>query len=122
MLWALACLLPVCLCQRQLPWSLWRVKGAAKQLLPRVAMFLLFPCCAQVDLGVRGGGAAVVDGMQPLPLLVTEHALRQLAAAWTALETLDLSGFGPDTLPESALTGVFVCVRLVWDKKGQQIV
>lgn len=60
----------------------------------------------------------MADGMQPLPLLVTEHALRQLAAAWAALETLDLSGFGPDTLPESALTGVLVCLTLVWDNKG----
>jgi hypothetical protein len=55
----------------------------------------------------------VADGMQPLPLLVTEQALRQLAAAWTALETLDLSGFGPDTLPEGALTGVCRLFRLL---------
>lgn len=58
----------------------------------------------------------MADGMQPLPLQVTEPALRQLAMVWTALETLDLSGFGPDTLPESALTGVCVWeLHLVWD-------
>jgi hypothetical protein len=43
--------------------------------------------------------------MQPLPLLVSEQSLRQLAGVWTSLETLDLSGFGPEMLPESALTG-----------------
>lgn len=57
----------------------------------------------QVDLGMKGGAASVADGMQPLSLMVTEHALRQLAEVWTALETLDLSGFGPEMLPESSL-------------------
>lgn len=57
----------------------------------------------QIDLGLKEGPAA--EGFQPLPLLVTEASLRQLATAWTALETLDLSGFGPDMLQEGALSG-----------------
>lgn len=58
----------------------------------------------QVDIGWKGSQGP--ESLWPLPLQFTKESVQQLATAWKALETLDLSGFGPDMLPESALLGV----------------
>lgn len=72
----------------------------------------------QIDSGLRGAGSGA--DMQPLPLLLTEEAVQALSGAWTALETLDLSGLGPDMLPEAALTGKegAVCMGCCWRLLG----